>query len=91
MCGFRDRYLSFFEYARDILLVIHASDGRILEANQAADKAYRCPRRELQELHIPNLRAVETHALFRPQLHQEVTGGILFETIHWREDGSSFP
>jgi PAS domain S-box-containing protein len=91
MSEFRDRYQSFFEHARDILLVIRASDGRILEANQAAEKAYGYPREELQELHIANLRAVETHALIAPQMHQAVTGGILFETIHRHKDGSSFP
>ena len=76
--------------ARDIVLLIRR-DGRILEANQAAVAAYGYTREELLALSVTDLRATETLPLAAAQMAQADTQGILFETVHRRKDGRSFP
>jgi PAS domain S-box-containing protein len=84
------RYKLLAEYARDIILFVDR-DGRIVEANNAALQAYGYEREELLALSIYDLRAGETAALIPDQLAQADAGGILFESIHRRKDGSTFP
>jgi PAS domain S-box-containing protein len=85
------RYRLLAEQARDIMLFVRYADGRILEANVAAEKAYGYPREELLGLSIAELRAPETS----PSVHDQMTAasedGLLFETLHRRADGSVFP
>jgi PAS domain S-box-containing protein len=80
-----------FEQSRDMILFVRVSDGRILEANPAAEQAYGYTRQELLGLSIRDLRAPETQALVDFQLRQASQAGILFETLHRRKDGSIFP
>ena len=77
--------------SRDIILFVRSDDGRILEANQAAINAYGYRREELLTLTIEHLRAPETHVQTLDQIAQAEAGGILFETVHLRRDGSTFP
>ena len=84
------RYQVLSEYSRDIVLYISV-DGRILEANQAAVKAYQYNHGELLTLTIADLRDPETHGALTQQLQQASHHGILFETVHRRKDGSLFP
>ncbi|HSB71793.1 MAG TPA: GAF domain-containing protein [Candidatus Methylomirabilis sp.] len=84
------RYRLLAEQARDIVLFVRR-DGQILEANQAAVQAYGHSLEELGTLHIQDLRAPETQPLTTAQLAQADAGGILFETVHRRKDGTTFP
>ena len=45
-----------FEHARDIILVIDADDGCIIDVNAAAERAYGYRREELLEMTIFDLR-----------------------------------
>ncbi|HEY9873538.1 MAG TPA: PAS domain S-box protein, partial [Candidatus Obscuribacterales bacterium] len=84
------RYRLLSEHSRDIVLCLH-SDGRIIEANQAAVKAYGYDFTELLSLKIVDLRTPQTHADLPRQFEQASEQGILFETVHRRKDGSDFP
>ncbi|WP_298403705.1 PAS domain S-box protein [uncultured Chloroflexus sp.] len=85
------RYELLSAYTRDIVLFIRASDGRILEANAAAERVYGYSRAELCAQTIYDLRAPETRQIVRDQMNQANMQGILFETLHLRRDGSVFP
>ena len=86
------RYRLLFAEARDIMLFVRASDGRILEANAAAEAAYGRPRKELLELGIRDLRASDPGPGLEAQVKAAAAaGGALFETEHRRKDGTSFP
>lgn len=84
------RYQLLSEHSRDIVLFV-CLDGQIMEANNAAIKAYGYDRTELLSLKIDALRAPQTHPLIAEQIDQADKQGILFETIHRRKDGSFFP
>lgn len=77
-------------YARDIILFIDR-DGRIIEANEAAEKAYGFSRKELTALHIKDLRGGQTLHSVEEQMKLANEQGLLFETVHRRRDGSAFP
>ncbi len=79
-----------FEHARDIILVIDADSAQILDANQAAEVAYGYTRGELLEMKIFALR-VEPARGVADQMRVADAGGLLFETMHRRRDGSAFP
>ena len=85
------RYQLLADQARDIVLFVRRESGRILEANGAAAAAYGYTPAELLALHIQDLRAPETQPLTAQQMTQADTDGILFETVHRRKDGSTFP
>ena len=87
----REYYELLADHSRDIILFMRCDNGRILEANAAARKAYGYSHEELIELSIHDLRAPETQALTTAQMAEADTGGILFTTLHRRKDGSSFP
>ena len=76
---------------RDIILFMDRQNGRILEANQAATTAYGYCRDELLRLTVHDLRAAQTRSLTSAQMDKASSEGILFETIHQRKDGSTFP
>ena len=84
------RYRLLAEQARDIVLFVQR-DGRILEANQAAVQAYGYTAAEFGALHIQDLRAPETQGLTAGQMAQADAVGLLFETVHRRKDGTTFP
>lgn len=83
------RYKLLSKYARDIILFVR-SDGKIIEANDSAVKAYGYSRDELLSIGIYDLRAHETRPMVEFQMNQANHDGILFETIHQRKDGSIF-
>ena len=85
------RFRLLAEQARDIMLFVRYSDGHILEANLAAEKAYGYSKEELLALSISQLRAPETSPSVREQMAAASEKGILFETLHRRADGSIFP
>jgi PAS domain S-box-containing protein len=85
------RFELLSEHSRDIILFMRREDGRILEANAAAMQAYGYSRDELLALTVQDLRARNTQDLTADQMAQADAGGILFETVHLRKDGSTFP
>ena len=85
-----ERYHLLSDMARDIMLFVRP-DGRIVEANHAAVKAYGYAREELLGMNVGDLRAPETTGLVSEQLRQANEAGVLFETRHRRRDGSVFP
>jgi PAS domain S-box-containing protein len=86
-----DLGLTLFTHSRDIILVVRYSDGKILEANPAAERAYGYSRSELLHATIGELRAPSTQAMLRNQMSRANTSGLLFETLHKRKDGMVFP
>jgi PAS domain S-box-containing protein len=83
-------YHVLLEAAPDIVLVI-GRDGQILEANRAAILAYGYPSDELRQRTIQDLRAPATHGDLPGQLAEATETGLRFETLHCRQDGSTFP
>ena len=79
------------QQSRDIILFMRHEDGCILEANPAATLAYGYTREELLNLTIHNLRAPETRTLIASQMAEADVRGVLFESVHQRRDGSTFP
>jgi PAS domain S-box-containing protein len=84
-------YKVLSEHTRDIILSMRSEDGRILEANAAAVKAYGYSYDEMRALAIHDLRSADTRGVTSEQMTQADNEGILFETVHQRKDGSTFP
>lgn len=85
-----ERYRLLAEHARDILFVLRLRDGAICETNKAATVAYGYDRETLLGMNISELRAPDTLHTLREDLNR-VGDGTLFETVHKRHDGSTFP
>jgi len=83
-------YRELHDHVRDIILVIDADTGRIVEANRAAEQAYQYSRDELLALTIYDLR-LEAQPSVTDQMRSADRRGTLFETVHRRKDGSVFP
>ncbi len=77
--------------SRDSILYMGFEDGRILEVNDAAVEAYGYTREEFRALSILDLRAPDTRAIAPVQMDVARTRGILFESVHQRRDGNTFP
>ena len=85
------RYQLLFHNARDIMLFVRVSDGHILEANKAAERAYGYEREDLLAKNIRALRAPTTMSTIAGQIEAADTAGTSFETVHVRKNGSLFP
>ncbi len=77
--------------SRDIILFVRHKDGRILDANSAAVKAYQYPVKKLKSLTILDLRSPKTRSQFKKQMNAASSDGIIFETEHIRKNGEIFP
>ena len=85
------RYDLLTKYANDIILLIHP-EGNILDANERALAAYGYSREELLRLTIKDIRSPETWHDIPEQMQQvKALKGLVFETVHKRKDGSTFP
>jgi PAS domain S-box-containing protein len=84
-------FRTFTENARDIVLFIRKSDGKILEANRRASEGYGFSHQELLDMSVFTLRAHDTAPVILEQMNRADTSGILFETIHRKKDGSDLP
>ncbi len=73
--------------SRDIVLLIDI-DGKIIEANKAAVIAYGYSHEELCNLNICDLRKDWNYTW--QQLNQANEGGLFYQTVHYRKDGSRF-
>jgi PAS domain S-box-containing protein len=85
------RFELLASHTRDIVLFMRRDDGSILEANAAAHCAYGYSREEMLSLSIRDLRAPDTRPLTEAQMGIADARGLLFETVHQRKDGSTFP
>ncbi len=84
------RYQLISNHARDIILHMER-DGNIIEANEAAIKAYGYTRDELLSKSIFDLRVSETRESVSEQMRLADARGLLFETYHKRKDDTTFP
>jgi PAS domain S-box-containing protein len=85
------RYELLAANTRDVIFFVRVADGRILEANTAAESAYGYRRDELRRLTVYDLRPDSTRDAVRLQLATADRDGITFETLHLRRDGTLFP
>ena len=85
-----ERYALLSRHAHDIVLFIDRA-GTIVEANDAACAAYDYTREVLLGMNIRELRAEETRDLVPSHMEEAFARGILFETMHRRRDGATFP
>ncbi|HMK45732.1 MAG TPA: PAS domain S-box protein, partial [Methanocella sp.] len=85
-----EKYRLFSDYTRDIFLFV-TPDGKIIEANAAAVEAYGYTRQELLSMHIYDLRAGDPADRVKMQMESALDRGILFEAVHHRKDGTTFP
>lgn len=76
---------------RDIILFIELPNGRIVEANDAATRAYGYTREQLLSMTIHDLRAADVPRLTPDQISMAYDQGLLFEMIHRRQAGDTFP
>ena len=86
----RRRYELLREHAQDVLLFIDSHDGRILEANRAAERCYGYSATELTRLRIHDLR-LDTSEEFDEQFRAAGAKPVMFQTLHRRKDGTAFP
>lgn len=85
------RYELLSKNANDIILLIDAT-GAIVEANDRALVSYGYTRDEFLRLNIRDLRPPETRREIDGQMETIRTrGGLVFESVHLRNDGSTFP
>ena len=77
--------------SRDALLLVRRSDGRIFSANVAAADLYGYTREELLAKTFYDLRPDSDAALSAVQMAEAFAKGILFETVHVRQDGHAIP
>ena len=84
------KYQILSDYARDIILFMR-SNGQIFEANKSAVSTYGYSYDELTSMNIRAIRKQSLDDQIAKQLENASEKGILFETIHYRKDGSSFP
>jgi diguanylate cyclase (GGDEF)-like protein/PAS domain S-box-containing protein len=88
----RVRYELFFGITTEIILFCDQRTLRILDANDAASRAYGYSRAELRELHVTDLRLPGTEAIIaRHAADAAAAQGTMFETVHVRKDGTTFP
>lgn len=85
-----ERYRLLSMRARDIILFFH-TDGRVVDANQAAVETYGYELTDLLKMRIHDLRAPETLGVLEEQLKQANEAGLQWETVHQRKDGTKFP
>lgn len=77
-------------YTKDPIIFMDAQSGTIIEVNDVCESVYGYTREEMLTLKVSDLRR-EGESSIRRQMDVAQTEGILFETVHYRKDGTSFP
>ncbi len=85
------RYQLLSENARDIILFVDVSSHLLIDANSAAVKSYGYSRKELLSMSIFVLLAPEALSPFERHARFPGSDGSMYETVHRRKDGSTFP
>ena len=84
------RYQLLSEHAWDIMLFL-SREGRVLEANDAALRAYGYCRDEILTKTLYDLRTPEESGDIDAKISKAENQSILYETVHRRSDGTPFP
>ena len=88
---YAQRYEYLTKYANDIILLAD-KDGQIKDFNERAVAAYGYSYDELSQINLKDLRSSETRLLLNGQMKEvEEHNGLVFETVHQRKDGTTFP
>ena len=82
------RYQLLSQNSRDIIMFVD-EEGFIIEANEAAVKEYGYTYEEFLTLSIFDIR--KSKRIPMKQLGLAKTSGIIFETLHYRKNGTCFP
>src|SRR5579872_4681108 len=86
------RYELIARHARDSIFLMRSRDEQIIEANDAAVRAYGYERDQLLGMNGRQLRNADSVASFEQQIEAAADpGGAFYETSHRRKDGSTFP
>ena len=86
-----ERYEFLIQNTRDIVLIIRRRDGKILDANAAAVKAYRYTIDELISMTVDRLGTAPLPALAAHPPDKAGSEGFAFEATHIRKNGETFP
>lgn len=79
------------KFANDIIF-LSDRDHRIIESNERARTIYGYGPEELKGMRVPDLRPPAVRLEFPATMREaEKTGGLVFETVHQRKDGTVFP
>ncbi len=84
------RYELLSKNSRDIM-IFFSEEARILEANAAAERVYGYTREELLRLTGRDLSADGEVRATADEIQSAGPEGMLYETLHRRKDGSTFP
>jgi two-component system, cell cycle sensor histidine kinase and response regulator CckA len=84
------RYELLHQFARDIVLFLDR-EGLVLDANQAAVDAYGYAPGELLGINVSKICGEEARGIVADKLEGVLEKPLLFETIHRRKDGTTFP
>jgi diguanylate cyclase (GGDEF)-like protein/PAS domain S-box-containing protein len=84
------------EHVNDAVMFVRTSDGRITQANHVAAELYGYDLNELLQLHISDLVARSEDDPSDPDADPTragiiTEGGVRFQSVHRRSDGSTFP
>ncbi|MEI7727958.1 MAG: PAS domain S-box protein [Verrucomicrobiota bacterium] len=85
------RYQLLSDNAKDIILFVRPPEGQIIEVNRAACEAYGYDRAGLLTKTIYDLRPADAKTRVAQQMENARRDGMLFETVHVRQDGRPFP
>jgi PAS domain S-box-containing protein len=85
------RYELLADRHRDVILFIALDDGRILEANDAATRVYGYSYKQLLTLTIHDIRAADARGMTEEEITIASGQDLIFEIVHRRKDGSTFP
>ncbi len=83
-----DKFQLLSDQAKDAIFFVDKS-GQILDVNNAALKLYGYDRDEFMALTVFDIRRSQGRDTVNQQMDQADNNGFLFETVHYRKDGSS--
>jgi PAS domain S-box-containing protein len=84
-------YKYLLQYANDIIILFN-KDLKIVEVNESALKAYGYTQDEIIKKTAKDLRADETLATLQNEFEElKKHGSFVFNTVHKRKDGTTFP
>lgn len=81
------KYQILVEKANDVMMFLDR-EGNILEVNYAATRVYGYTFEEFSSLNVSDLRHFHNTSVIIAQMEAADKEGIIFETIHYRKDGS---
>lgn len=79
------------KYANDSIILLD-ENFRFLETNERVSESYGYTREELAGMHARQFRAPQTRNDYERQINvAQETGKAVYETVHQRKDGTTFP